>query len=140
MLFDIISDAHADKLGVDKMVDLLPRMSKTLIIAGDICSHYSSTNWTIMTAFLSVCCSFYDRVIYVIGNHELYVHTQIEKSDFQSIWSSITDLMKILKNLYVLNNQCMILGEEKLVIFGATMFSNAIESSFPTNLPIKVSL
>lgn len=137
MQIDVISDFEVDVLGLSKSLEILPKKSRTLIIAGDICSKYTPDIYNIIIAFLTSCCLMYDSVIYVLGNHDIYTYET--KLDALLILNKIVGLQEIIVNLKVLQNDYIVLKREKIIIYGGTMFSIANEDTFPSNLPIYYS-
>lgn len=134
MQIDVISDFEVDVIGLSKSLEILPKKSRTLIIAGDICSKYTTDIFNVVIAFLTSCCSIYDSVIYVIGNRDLYTYDA--KQDIELIVSKIVALQSILIKLKILEKDYIVLKYEKIIVYGGTMLSKASEDTFPSNLPM----
>jgi predicted phosphodiesterase len=120
--FDIISDVHLDQMmrvpNDIKYSSLLPQKSPNLIIAGDVTRTYD--NWTILVGFITISCDKYDNVIYVLGNHEYYNNGKVTVS---SIKCKIKNLETYYPNLKVLDCDYIMDHYNKLIIFGATLWS-----------------
>lgn len=133
MDFDVISDIHIEINDLANAISLIPKTSPILLIGGDITQ--ATTNWDTLVAFLSVCCTSYMKVIYVLGNHEYYCNGAV-KSSMQSIYSRIKSLESIFRNLAILEKEHIVFEKEQLIVFGATFWSAALESKFPSTYPI----
>jgi predicted phosphodiesterase len=77
MKIDFISDTHIDmylrdgRSTIERFMDVFVtpnKGSRVLIIAGDI-GHYDTEN----AEFLKACAARYEKVYYVLGNHDWYV-------------------------------------------------------------------
>jgi len=146
MQFDVISDVHMDKFFWStthgKVVDfhdiasLLPKKSGTLIMAGNMTELCDSAREgkLLLTAFLAVACTSYDRVYYVLGDHEYY--SRKNPSDSRAIFNMIKSYEKLFGNLKILDNTTHILRQERVVIFGGTGWPTVSSTTFPSNVPI----
>jgi hypothetical protein len=133
MQFDLISDIYVDELKVD-LTTFLAKKSTTLIIAGNVGrAQGPSHNWEKMIAFLTVCCSNYNQVFYVLGDHEYYCE---EKVAMDVVLFKIKSLEKLFVNLKILENEYVVLKEKEVVLFGATLWSDIPTSTFPSNMPM----
>jgi hypothetical protein len=134
---DVISDIHLEEVAFRSFTDvlnILPRTAPMLIIAGDVAS---ADSWEKTVAFLGVCCAHYSLVIYVIGNHEYYSATGT--ITMKGVLTRIRGLETVFGNLKVLENESYVLQHLKIVIFGATMWSDVDPKIFPTTIPIFTS-
>jgi len=129
---DVISDVHLTNDTLRQRCLEIPKTSNMLILAGDIAK--VEDDWVCLIAYLSVCCLNYKAVFYVLGNHEYYSSTG--KVDMDTVMTRVQSLSRIFTNLIVLENSCYTIKHLKVVIFGATMWSNADEKIFPSTIPI----
>ncbi|TDG00909.1 metallophosphoesterase family protein [Paenibacillus piri] len=92
--FDLISDIHLDfwvrmnnnevkqRRNIDRLVDsLIPpdHPSSTLVIAGDL-GHYNVQNQQLLISFKR----FYDKILIVFGNHDLYLVSNGQRRKYSS--------------------------------------------------------
>jgi hypothetical protein len=138
MFFDVVSDANITADTLHLAIANLPKLSPTLILSGDIAPTASFEEWTIFSSYIAVCCTSYLEVIFVPGNHEYYCAT--EKVTMTNLFYRICKLSTIHKNFKVLDGQTIVNSHEKLVVYGATLWSNIDELSFKSNLPIYIKL
>tara|TARA_R110002012_G_scaffold319395_1_gene539897 strand:+ start:899 stop:1681 length:783 start_codon:yes stop_codon:yes gene_type:complete len=110
MKVKVISDLHLEFDNEDEQFD--PGTGDVLILAGDICvaAHY---DWKYHDFFLQ-CVQNYNKVFYVLGNHEGYD-------------SSLTDAIEILRKrlpfgITIMNNRSEFVGGVHFI--GATLWTN----------------
>lgn len=122
MKLSIVSDVHLER---DTRVVLDNReKSDTIILAGDIGAGFSVDT----LRFIKRCCDYYENVIYILGNHEIYGHTVFPNgkfdyvykvSDLIEFWSGIADN---IPNLTFLNDSHCIIGGKKFI--GSVLYSD----------------
>lgn len=97
-----------------------------LILSGDImiASHLfdlqESPRWSrsfLYHKFFANVCDQFDKVYYIMGNHEHYDH------EFTKTIPRIQEHFSYLKNLFILDNSCVPLSES-LCLFGGTLWTN----------------
>ncbi|WP_339173138.1 metallophosphoesterase [Paenibacillus sp. FSL H7-0943] len=127
--FDLISDVHLDfyvsntnanrlEQRINRFVEgILPDdPADTLVIAGDL-GHYNVQN----VIMLGVLREYYQHIIFVRGNHDLYLISNSQKEMYQnssqSRWLHMKELAADIPGVYVLEGQTLQLGG---IIFGGT--------------------
>ncbi len=130
---DIISDIHFEKDDIRDISSLLPCKSNILIVAGDVTR--IASNWTDLVSFIAVAAQNYEHIIYVIGNHELYVADVKISSTY--LITQLRLLEKKFKQLIVLNSETVTFEAEKVVIYGDIFMSHVKDREL--NIPISVN-
>lgn len=133
MKVDIISDIHLENNITINISGILPLESTTLIIAGDITR--VETHWLQLKAFLKSASKHYQKIIYVLGNHEFYALNKTLTT--KEIKEKFYKLENKIPQLIILESDSIILEKEKVVIFGSILFSmllNKRELNIPINL------
>ena len=101
MRFQLVSDLHLDihkDNGAAFISTLNSAFCEYLVIAGDLCE---SACWHEHTNLLADICSRFDRVIYVLGNHEYY------KGSMPDVHWRFKLLEKKFSNLHCLENETL---------------------------------
>jgi UDP-2,3-diacylglucosamine pyrophosphatase LpxH len=120
MKIDFISDLHLDMYitrgySIDKFLDdfITPNPgSRVLVIAGDI-GHYDTENAELLTK----CAERYDRVYFVLGNHDWYV-----LPDYPQKLKHARERIEILKSLLLGNSKVCFLDGIYDTFDGITFF------------------
>jgi hypothetical protein len=105
------SDVHID---VNRMLMIKP-IAPNLIIAGDIANGWGN----ITKKWLKDTCSQFQRVFFCPGNHEYYGSKSYNSRD-----NEMRETASQINNLYYLNGEYEVLEEEKVIIYGNTLWSN----------------
>jgi DNA repair exonuclease SbcCD nuclease subunit len=112
-----------------------------LILSGDICvsndlrvkDDYEVKNVTDKNAqyhkFFKGCCERFNRVIYIMGNHEYY------HGDFGKSLADIRDRLRYLDNLHILEKETVEIGD--CMFFGATLWTDMNKEDPRTLMHIK---
>jgi len=106
--FDILSDIHIDKILYKNTLPNIKdftfklyskRINKYLLVCGDIADDYQS-----LVTFLFESCKYYKKVVFVFGNHDLFITKEDRNLD---IFYSLEKIEKLKKekinNLYILD-------------------------------------
>lgn len=110
----ILSDTH---LEFDKTVVLKNQeRSDVLVLAGDIGSGLCSTTFE----FIKDCCSKYDDVVYILGNHEFY---EFDIIDVVDAWG---DISRNIPNLHFLYNKTVDIKGVRFI--GSTLYSDTVNN------------
>jgi predicted MPP superfamily phosphohydrolase len=124
MSFRIVSDLHTEfYVNILQFTERLHKMqtdnpTKYLIMAGDITTYkYLRSDFTI---FLDEISKDYEKIFYVLGNHEFY---NDEEKTYEEIVEDYTIVLKNYKNVVLLNNSYV--KEGSIKIFGGTGFYNS---------------
>ena len=84
------STKEINKLVVDK---ILPKIkSETLVIAGDI-----NENINTLCEFVYACSKYYNKVIFILGNHEYYIYNKNMAKEYN--YNSMNKVYKLNKEL-----------------------------------------
>lgn len=118
--FQIASDLHIEYKS-DKTPDMndyiIPK-AKYIILAGDIGSLYKYNQ---LKEFLTQICNNFEKVIYVLGNHEFYTQNGYDKLHIKQLYMRIQNLEESIDNLYILNRKFIII--DNVCIAGCTLWS-----------------
>src|SRR5208337_1673224 len=123
MQFFICSDLHIEKTypTVPKVKEIFKGVdpNSRLILNGDV---GRLEYWEQYISFISACCSYFQSVFLVLGNHEYYVQSDVGLG-MDELLSKIKTLTLLHDNLQILDNSYIVLSHERLVIFGSTFWS-----------------
>ena len=125
---DVHIDTHTDTLSLAKMERIvlnkllnnidLP-LYGTLIIAGDL-GHYPKQN----AIFLKACETFFDKIFYVFGNHEMYLLGEKMRKRYRDSFEKLEDIKEkvdsLCKKTLILEGQSVTINDIK--IFGTPMW------------------
>ena len=116
----IMSDLHIDYNNdhVPDPLDFITPVSEILVLAGDIGSLYKYEQ---LNLFLKKLCEYFSLVLYVPGNHEFYMVQNIKPLHFNILKERLYNIGKNIKNLYILDNESVIIGNT--CIIGCTLWS-----------------
>lgn len=127
MLFKYASDLHLECINeqeIEKLISifLADNTKNTLLLAGDICQITGNEEKFIY--FLNSIKHNWKNIVYVLGNHEYY-----EAPDPEDIPSKIRFLTKDIKNLYLLDNDVIVL--DNITIGGTTLWYDRTHPNVP---------
>jgi len=120
--FQVASDLHLEKLETDtpQVLDFIQPAAPNIVLAGDIGSLYRINQ---LRYFLQRLASFFERVIYVPGNHEWYKLANFQSVPLNVLNARLLSLEDEIDNLYVLNQTSIIVDD--ICITGTTLWSRA---------------
>lgn len=153
-IVDILSDIHLENVSKEingpgpspgaegspsggiKLSSFLPCTSPVLILAGDVTRVYDM--YQLFVSFIAVACDRYETVYYVAGNHEFYNNKGVSMTD---IGEQIKKLGKTHHNFHFLERQHIILPQYKVVLYGATLWSEmpSIATELVKSIPVFIS-
>jgi len=110
--FQLFSDIHLEYY---KSFPKIPKLEKYLILAGDI-GKIDNTNYK---SFFDYCSSNWEKVFYILGNHEYY-HSD---KTFNNLKEDYHIFFKQYPNVYLLDNSYYDL-DDNFRIIGSTLWSN----------------
>jgi Calcineurin-like phosphoesterase len=123
MNFFICSDLHIERQypTVPKVREVFKGVNPNsrLVLNGDV---GRLEHWEQYISFISACCSYFQSVFLVLGNHEYYVESDMGPS-IDELFARMKNLESLHDNLKILDNTAVVLGRERLVIFGSTFWS-----------------
>lgn len=114
MQFQYLSDLHLEVLQSYEKYEIIPR-APNLILAGDIGQLCDPG----LRLFLRSQCRQFERVLYVLGNHELYTISHEQALEICSDLESDAEMDKRLTILYRKRVEV-----DDIVILGCTLYSN----------------
>ena len=120
MKFQLVSDIHLELYKeLPPLEEILIPSAPNLVLAGDICFILHKN----YVPFFEKISQLYDNIFYVFGNHEYYVQADnggIDGHTFSTLEDTAQNLLKHLKNIFVLNNKSIIIDD--LVIIGTPLW------------------
>lgn len=118
--FQISSDLHIEYQNNDNInpFDYITPAADILILAGDIGSLYKIEQ---LTFFLQKIADSFKYVLYVPGNNEYYTCSGYLPVSMDELETRLYDLQDIIKNLYILNQNSVIINN--ICIVGCTLWS-----------------
>jgi predicted phosphodiesterase len=112
MRIDVASDLHLREVG--NIGDAFFKTdASVLALLGDVCEVRQLES---LKPFFDRVCSTWDRVIYILGNHEFY------NSNINRGVGAVKDFMKHYDNIHVADNDCIRIGG--VVFIGSTLWSS----------------
>jgi predicted phosphodiesterase len=122
MDFQIISDIHLEVLDTDipRCLDYIIPKSKILVLAGDIGSIY---RYNQLKNFLTDTSQYFDKIIYVLGNHEYYDVEDYKPKTMEEIKNKYIGLCNEVNKLIILDRTYVIINN--ICIAGCTLWSKA---------------
>ena len=126
MKFQLISDLHLEFYkDLPNIKDIITPEAPNLILAGDICfikhKHF--------VPFFEKIAPLFKRIIYVLGNHEYYIHSDLRMESISTMVLNAKTLLTPFKNVYLLDNNYLLL-EGNIVILGCTLWSYLSKKDF----------
>lgn len=109
--YQLVSDIHLEFCkGKFPRID---RISSILILAGDIGVISDVESYNTLLGFIRQCCNRWEKVIYVLGNHEYY-----QCNDMLTTFNKFKENTRELSNFYLLDDNYLIIND--IVIYGFT--------------------
>lgn len=121
--YQIVSDLHIEYKNDNNLnpLDFITPKADILILAGDIGSLYKFQQ---LKSFLSAICPHFEATLYIPGNHEYYTQDNYQQRSFESLTDSLYSLENDIKNLYILQQSSIMIGD--VCIIGCTLWSNSL--------------
>lgn len=119
MRFQILSDIHLECYNtLPDIKNFLIPSAPYLILAGDICffEHHN------FLPFFENVSPLFEKIFYILGNHEYFDSNKLPKNSFKSIPFLIKETLKHLKNIYVLQNDYF--ESNDFIILGTTLWTS----------------
>jgi hypothetical protein len=125
----VISDIHLEFY--NSFPKITP-IAKYLCLAGDIGTITNEYD-TKIKKFLSYCSTNWDKIFYVLGNHEFYQTNEFadKKTNFEDLEKKYQSICSEFHNVYLLNNSSVQI-EPGLNIYGTTLWTS--NYGYPYNL------
>lgn len=117
----IASDLHLNINAFDE--NIIQPNAPYLAIAGDIAE---LKNRHVLLPFLKNICSQFQKVFYVMGNHEYYYEKkfQVNATKEKLLEQLRADVGNAIPNLFILDNEVHHLKEENVMIAGCTLWTH----------------
>ena len=121
MNIQVASDLHIEYIKEDviKVENFIEPKSPILVLAGDIGSLYRFDQ---LFNFLKDISKSFKYVLYVPGNHEFYMMSNIKPLPFRILLNRLYQIENKIKNLFILNKSSVII--ENICFIGSTLWSN----------------
>ena len=116
----IVSDLHLQfyKNPIKNCFEIIKPSAPYLALLGDVVEMY---NYKLCFAFLEKVCPKFEKVIYILGNHEYY--NSKKRLDMNAVLQKLRDFSKQkIPNLTILENESIVL--EGVTILGTTLWSH----------------
>jgi hypothetical protein len=144
MKYFVSSDLHIEKVypKVPKASEVFKGVDITntrLILNGDVgrlVGDKKHMYWEQYVSFIAGCCSQFEYVFLVLGNHEYY--TDDDGPSMEELIEKVRTLENLHSNFKVLDNSCAVLSPERLVIFGSTFWSYYPDNTNFPSVPINL--
>jgi predicted phosphodiesterase len=125
-LFQFASDLHIEYKNntVPDPSQYFKPLCNILILGGDIGSLYKFEQ---LTTFLQKTCALYEKVYYVLGNHEFYKMPDYPPLSFEVLLKRAHSLENCISNLFILDKDRHIIINDTCII-GCTLWSDHLVS------------
>ena len=129
MKFQLISDIHLEYYEkLPPIKEIITPQAPNLILAGDICfvkhCHF--------TPFFQKLSTMFEKIIYVLGNHEYYSNKDHRMETLISIEMLVIEKLSPFKNVYLLNKDYVKI--DNVVILGCTLWSYLSKQDFVSGM------
>ena len=110
MNIQVASDLHIEYIKEDiiKVENLIEPKSPILVLAGDIGSLYRFDQ---LFNFLKDLSKLFKYILYVPGNHEFYMLSNIKPLPFRILLNRLYQMENDINNLYILNKSSVIIDD-----------------------------
>jgi predicted phosphodiesterase len=120
MNIQVVSDLHIEYIkNMVKVEDFITPKSSILVLAGDIGSLYRFDQ---LFNFLKDLSKLFKYILYVPGNHEFYMLSNIKPLPFRILLNRLYQMENDINNLYILNKSSVIIDD--ICFIGSTLWSN----------------
>jgi len=125
MKFQLISDLHLEFYKeLPPIKKLVTPQAPNLILAGDICF----VKHPLFLPFFQKLSPLFKRIIYVLGNHEYYIESDLRMDSTESIEELVRSKLSGFDNIHLLQKTFLNLGN--IIIAGCTLWSYLSQKDF----------
>ena len=117
----VASDLHLDVNPPQERKNIIKPNAPYLALAGDIAEMRNSH---ILFPFLTEMCHKFEKVFYVMGNHEYYAKKFDIHSTKEKLLETLRNQTKELSNLFILDQETHYLEKENILIAGCTLWTD----------------
>ena len=134
MNIQVVSDLHIEYLkDMVKVEDFITPKSSILVLAGDIGSLYRFDQ---LFKFLKDLSKLFKYILYVPGNHEFYMMSNIKPLPFRILLNRLYQMENDINNLYILNKSSVII--DNICFIGSTLWSNVPNDSHVPKYRVRI--